>query len=216
MYNEKQFIVVTNVSTTWTDDENKFTATFGKASLKLPINLCLYNCFFFNFGNFFFPTNHWNHYGFLIQHLLWQICRIKDMKKRDFQKACLCSNLFCFINLYCFVLKWSMFYKKSCRTRWVLQIFFRARALMVSISTSKAKTLRYWGKVIGSNKTKGRILKPAFQRVFQENKTRQVFRESNISYPWYEHARVETPVLRFALLPCYRSYLIREMHSLFL
>ena len=46
MYNEKQFIVVTNVSTTWTDDENKFTATFGKASLKLPINLCLYNCFF--------------------------------------------------------------------------------------------------------------------------------------------------------------------------
>ena len=54
MYNEKQFTIVTNVSTIWTDDENKFMATFGKASLKLPINLCLYSCFFFNFGNFSF------------------------------------------------------------------------------------------------------------------------------------------------------------------
>ena len=64
-------------------------------------------------------------------------------------------------------------------------------------------------------KAKGRILK----RVFQENKARQVFRKTNI-YPqirtrtgvekclflgkFGELCFLETPVLRFALLPYYR------------
>ena len=68
-------------------------------------------------------------------------------------------------------------------------------------------------KVVG-NKAKGRISK----RVFQEYKACQIFRKTNISYPlirtggkkyslfgkfdvfWF----LETPVLRFALLPYYR------------
>ena len=65
-------------------------------------------------------------------------------------------------------------------------------------------------------KAKGRILK----RVFQENKARQIFRKTNISYPlirtrtggekclffgkFHELCFLETPVLRFALSPYYR------------
>ena len=37
-----------------------------------------------------------------------------------------------------------------------------------------------------SNKAKGQISK----QVFQENKTRQIFRKTNISYPLYAHVRV--------------------------
>ena len=36
------------------------------------------------------------------------------------------------------------------------------------------------------NKAKGQISK----WVFQENKARQIFRKTNISYPWYAHARL--------------------------
>ena len=39
---------------------------------------------------------------------------------------------------------------------------------------------------IDSNKEKGRISQP----VFQENKARQFFRKTNLSYPWYAHVRV--------------------------
>ena len=71
-------------------------------------------------------------------------------------------------------------------------------------------------------KVKGWISK----RVFQENKARQIFRKTNISYPLirtrtsaYQGVRnvrfsknsacfrfLETPVLRFALLPYYRRF----------
>ena len=77
---------------------------------------------------------------------------------------------------------------------------------------------------IVGNKVKGRISK----RVFQENKARQIFRETNISYPlirirtyvcvsggkkcsFFENFGVlcflETPVLRFAYLPYCRRYM---------
>ena len=49
------------------------------------------------------------------------------------------------------------------------------------------------------NKAKGQISK----RLFQESKARQNFRKANISYPLIR-TPVETPVLRFALLPYYR------------
>ena len=65
------------------------------------------------------------------------------------------------------------------------------------------------GKVVG-NKAKGRISK----RVFQESKACQNFRETNISYVCVSGGKkcfflenfgmlcfLETPVLRFALLP---------------
>ena len=72
------------------------------------------------------------------------------------------------------------------------------------------------------NKAKGRISK----RVFQESKACQNFRKTNISYPRDTHTYVcisggkkclfsgnfgvlcflETPVLRFALLPYYRRF----------
>ena len=60
------------------------------------------------------------------------------------------------------------------------------------------------------NKTKWQISK----WVFQENKARQIFRKTNISYPLIQTRTffgkfgvpcfLETPVLRFALLPYYR------------
>ena len=70
---------------------------------------------------------------------------------------------------------------------------------------------------IVSNKAKGRISK----RVFQENKARQIFRKTNISYPvcisggkkcsffgkFGVLCFLETPVLRFPLLPYYRQTL---------
>ena len=52
------------------------------------------------------------------------------------------------------------------------------------------------------NKAKGRISK----RLFQENKARQIFRKTNISYSLRKFGVLyffETPVLRFALLPYY-------------
>ena len=68
------------------------------------------------------------------------------------------------------------------------------------------------------NKAKGRISK----RVFQESKARQNFRKTNISYPvirtrkkclFYGNFGVlcflETPVLRFALLPYYRRLMVQ-------
>ena len=82
----------------------------------------------------------------------------------------------------------------------------------------KKQYSRSWDKIVG-NKAKGRIAK----RVFQENKGRQIFQRTNISYPMI-HTYVcvsggkkcsffgkfgelwffETPVLRFAILPYYR------------
>ena len=85
---------------------------------------------------------------------------------------------------------------------------------MTLIMTIKAK-------VVG-NKAKGRILR----RVFQENKARQIFRKTNISYPMIRTGTyvgvsgakkcsllgkfgvlcfLETPVSRFALSPYYRQ-----------
>ena len=66
---------------------------------------------------------------------------------------------------------------------------------------------------IVGNKAKGRISK----RVFQENKARQIFRKTNISCvsggkkcsffgKFGVLCFLETPVLRFALLPNYRRY----------
>ena len=70
------------------------------------------------------------------------------------------------------------------------------------------------------NKAKGRISK----RVFQESKARQIFRKTNIFYPPDTHTYVsggkkcsffgkfavlcflETPILRFAVLPYYRRF----------
>ena len=78
---------------------------------------------------------------------------------------------------------------------------------------------------IVSNKAKGRISK----RVFQENKARQIFRKTNISYPWHAYIRVsgrkicsffgkfgelcflEISVLRFALLPYYWRNVVLKM-----
>ena len=70
-----------------------------------------------------------------------------------------------------------------------------------------------------SNKAKGRLSK----RVFQENKTCQIFQKKNISYPLicthtcaYQGVRnvrvcfLETSVLRFALLPNYQCF---DAHS---
>ena len=63
----------------------------------------------------------------------------------------------------------------------------------------------YLFQVVG-NKAKGRISK----RGFQESKARQNFRKTNISYPLKFFGNfgvlcfLETPVLRFALLPYYR------------
>ena len=64
------------------------------------------------------------------------------------------------------------------------------------------------------NKPKGRISK----RVFQENKARQIFRKTNISYPlirtrtffgkFGQLCFLETPVSRFALLAYYQIFLI--------
>ena len=51
--------------------------------------------------------------------------------------------------------------------------------------------------LIVGNKTKGRISK----QMFQENKSRQIFRKTNISYPLIRTP--ETPVLKFVLLPYY-------------
>ena len=70
-----------------------------------------------------------------------------------------------------------------------------------------------WWKVIRRYKAEGRISK----RVFQENKARQIFHKTNI---WNERKKcsffgkfgmlcfLETPVLRFALLPYYRPILV--------
>ena len=85
-----------------------------------------------------------------------------------------------------------------------------------------------------SNKPKGRISKP----VFQENKAHQIFRKKNISYSlirrrmytqtyvcvsgskkclffgkFGEFCFLETPVLRFALLPYYRRISSGWLHS---
>ena len=49
---EKQFIAITKLEATQTDDKNKFKITFNKTSLKLAINFLPGNFFFFNFGNF--------------------------------------------------------------------------------------------------------------------------------------------------------------------
>ena len=66
------------------------------------------------------------------------------------------------------------------------------------------------------NKVKRQILK----RLFQENKARQTFRKTNISYPLIRTRNVrffekfgvlcflETPVLRFALLPYYQRIVV--------
>ena len=52
------------------------------------------------------------------------------------------------------------------------------------------------------NKAKGLISK----RVFQENKARQIFRKTNISYPLIRVISfIKTPVLRFTLFPYYRQ-----------
>ena len=59
----------------------------------------------------------------------------------------------------------------------------------------------YSGHFVG-NKTKGRISK----RAFQENKAREVFRKTTISLFFGKFGVLcflETPVLRFALLPYY-------------
>ena len=61
-----------------------------------------------------------------------------------------------------------------------------------------------------ANKAKGWISK----RVFQENKTRQIFRETNISYPMIRrHNLFSWNIL--ALLPCYRRFnvLLPSIHS---
>ena len=87
----------------------------------------------------------------------------------------------------------------------------------------KCKKQRYIEARIVSNKAKKRISK----RVFQENKARQIFRKTNVSYLLirtrmcaYQGVRkvrflenltrfvFKTPVLRFALLPYYRWYAI--------
>ena len=47
---EKQFIAVTKLEATQTDDKNKFKITFNKTSLKLPLIFFLV-IFFFNFEN---------------------------------------------------------------------------------------------------------------------------------------------------------------------
>ena len=59
--------------------------------------------------------------------------------------------------------------------------------------------------IIVGNKANGQIPK----RVFQENKAHQVFRKTNISYSVCARkfdvlCFLETPVLRFSLLPYYR------------
>ena len=81
-------------------------------------------------------------------------------------------------------------------------------------------------KIVGNN-AKGRISK----RVFQENKACQIFRKMNISYPLIISTRtcahqgvrnvrfskfgvfcfLETPVLRFVLLPYYRQIVNAEL-----
>ena len=79
------------------------------------------------------------------------------------------------------------------------------------------------------NMAKGRISK----RVFQENKARQIFQKTNHSYPLiYLRVRIrgkkcsffgrfgvlsfiETPVLRFALLPYYRRLMVRRERTIF-
>ena len=81
-----------------------------------------------------------------------------------------------------------------------------------------------YNKVVG-NKAKGRISK----RVFQENKASQTSGKTNISCPlirtrtkclFFENFGVlcflETPVLRFALLPYYRRSMIVTDTLLFL
>ena len=90
------------------------------------------------------------------------------------------------------------------------------------ITRKKAETLHSQVKFVG-NKAKGWISK----RVFQENKARQFFRKTNISYPlictrtcgtggkkcsffgkFGVLCYLETPVLRFAFLPYYRQIII--------
>ena len=87
-------------------------------------------------------------------------------------------------------------------------------------------TLLKLSKIVGNN-AKGRISK----RVFQENKACQIFRKMNISYPLIISTRtcaqqgvrnvrfskfgvfcfLETPVLRFVLLPYYRQIVNAEL-----
>ena len=64
-------------------------------------------------------------------------------------------------------------------------------------ATVTKKKLQFVG-----NKAKGRIS----NQVFQENKARQIFRKTNISYHLIRtRCFLETPGLRFALLPYYRQ-----------
>ena len=57
------------------------------------------------------------------------------------------------------------------------------------------------------NKAKGRISK----RVLQENKTEQISLKLTFLTPWYAHACfLVTPVLKFALLPYYRPFMVIE------
>ena len=62
--------------------------------------------------------------------------------------------------------------------------------------------------IIVGNKAKGRISK----QVLQENKARQIFGRTNISYclirtKFGVSCFLETPILRFASFPYYRGYM---------
>ena len=99
----------------------------------------------------------------------------------------------------------------------ILQFFVRS---FVYSRKNNIKMFWYYShniliRLFVGNRAKGRTSK----RVFQENKTRQIFRKTNISYPLIRCVSegkkcslfgkfgvlsfLETPVLRFALLPYY-------------
>ena len=70
----------------------------------------------------------------------------------------------------------------------------KIKAINLKVKQGQELLFCFNQKFVG-NKAKGRMSK----WVFQENKERQIFQKTNISYP-----SSETLVLRFALLPYYR------------
>ena len=121
----------------------------------------------------------------------------------------------------------------NCIVRQAQIFYFDIIFLTWQVTTAIISTILWTGvpHIVG-NKPKGWISK----LVFQENKARQIFRKTNISYPLirtrtyaYQGVRnfrffgkfglicfLETPVLRFSLLPSYRRYRHRSFFELLL
>ena len=97
---------------------------------------------------------------------------------------------------------------------YVVVVFIISKMFLLKIEASFSLMFDVFG-----NKAKRRTSK----RVFEENKSRQIFRKRTFLTSWYAHARcvsggkkclffgkfgvlcfLETTVLRFVLLPCYR------------